>query len=131
MIPKLVYLISCFYGCTAIVLGALGAHWLKLRIDNLQLESFKTGVLYQIFHAILLFVLAFQAEKLAGGLYNSAVFLLIVGVFFFSGSIYLLSTKDLFGIANYRWLGIITPIGGIMLIIGWFLLAFLFRRFSN
>ncbi len=130
MIPKIVYLFACFYGLTAVILGALGAHWLKTKIDSLQLESFKTGILYQFLHAILLFILAFQAEKLAGNLYNSAVLLFIIGVCFFSGSIYLLSTKDLLGLTNYRWLGPITPIGGLFLIIGWFLLVFMYKKIS-
>lgn len=130
MIPKIVYLFACFYGCSAVILGALGAHWLKSKIDSLQLESFKTGVLYQFLHAIVLLVLAFQAEKLAGNLYNSAVILIIIGICFFSGSVYLLSTRDLLGITNYKWLGPITPLGGIMLIIGWFLLALLFKKIS-
>jgi uncharacterized membrane protein YgdD (TMEM256/DUF423 family) len=135
MIPKIVYLFACFYGATAVILGAIGAHWLKskveiMKIDLSQIESFKTGVLYQFLHAIVLLVLAFQADKLAGNLYNSAVILFIIGICFFSGSIYLLSTKDLLGLTNYRWIGPITPIGGIFLITGWFLLAFLYKKIS-
>lgn len=130
MIPKIVYLFACFYGGSAVILGAMGAHWLKTKIDSSQLESFKTGVLYQLLHAIVLLILAFQAEKLAGNLYNSAVICFMTGIFLFSGSIYMLSTRELLNLENYRWLGPITPIGGLLIIIGWFLLAFLFKKFS-
>lgn len=128
MISKIVYLFACFYGATAVILGAMGAHWLKNKIDSSQLESFKTGVQYQLFHAILLLILAFQAEKLAGNLFNSAVFCIIAGIFFFSGSIYILSTRELLGLQNYQWLGPITPLGGLLLIIGWVLLGFAFKK---
>jgi uncharacterized membrane protein YgdD (TMEM256/DUF423 family) len=128
MIPKIVHLFACFYGATAVIFGAMGAHWLKTKIDSSQLESFKTGVQYQLFHAILLLILAFQAEKLAGNLFNSAVFCFIVGIFFFSGSIYILSTKELIGLQSYQWLGPITPLGGLMLIVGWVLLGFTYNK---
>ena len=133
MIPKIVHLFACFYGATAVIFGAMGAHWLKTKVDSaqlssFQLESFKTGVQYQLFHAILLLILAFQAEKLAGNLFNSAVFCFIGGIFFFSGSIYILSTRELLGLQSYQWLGPITPLGGLMLIVGWVLLGFTFNK---
>ena len=124
MIPNIVHIFACFYGATAVILGAMGAHWLKTKLDSLQIESFKTGVQYQMMHAILLLVLARHAEKLAGSLYNSAVICIIVGVFLFCGSIYILSTKELLKVQSYDWLGPITPIGGMLLIIGWILLGF-------
>ena len=130
MIPKIVYLFACFYGGFAVILGAMGAHWLKTKLDSSQLESFKTGVLYQLLHAIVLLVLAFQADKLAGNLYNSAVICFVLGVFFFSGSIYFLSTKDLLELQNIRWLGPITPLGGLLLIIGWILLGLAYKKIT-
>lgn len=133
MIPKIVHLFACFYGATAVILGALGAHWLKSKVDSaqmtsLQLESFKTGVHYQLIHAVVLLIAGLYAEKLAGNLFNSAVISFIIGVFFFSGSIYILSTKDLWGIQNLKWLGPITPLGGLLMIIGWILLALAYKK---
>lgn len=128
MIPKIVHLFACFYGATAVILGALGAHWLKTKVDSSQLESFKTGVHYQLIHAVVLLIAGLYAEKLAGNLFNSAVISFIIGIFFFSGSIYILSTKELWGIQNLKWLGPITPLGGLLLIIGWILLALAYKK---
>ena len=130
MIPKIVYLFACFYGGSAVILGAMGAHWLKTKLDSSQLESFKTGVLYQLLHAIVLLVLALQADKLAGNLYNSAVICFTLGIFLFSGSIYLLSTKELMELQNLRWLGPITPLGGLLLISGWCLLGLAYKKLT-
>lgn len=128
MIPKIVHLFACFYGATAVILGALGAHWLKTRLDSLQLESFKTGVHYQLIHAVVLLIAGFYAEKMAGSLFNSAVVCFILGIFFFSGSIYILSTKVIWNIQTPWWLGPITPLGGLLLIVGWILFALAYKN---
>lgn len=128
MIPKIVHLFACFYGATAVILGALGAHLLKSKLDSLQIESFKTGVFYQLIHAIVLLTLSFQKEKLAGSQFNSAVICFILGIFFFSGSIYILSTKNLWKFQNTEWLGPFTPLGGLLMIIGWVLLALTYKK---
>lgn len=128
MIPKIVHLFACFYGATAVILGAFAAHGLKSKLEIFQIENFKTGAHYQLLHAILLLLLAFNADKLAGNLFNSAVICFIVGIFLFSGSIYLLSTKELLGFQNVTWLGPITPIGGLLIIIGWILIGFCYYK---
>jgi uncharacterized membrane protein YgdD (TMEM256/DUF423 family) len=133
MIPKIVHIFACFYGATAVILGAFAAHGLKSKMDSLPngsllIESFKTGAHYQLLHAIVLLVLAFQADKLAGNLFNSAVICFMVGIFLFSGSIYILSTRELLGIQNVSWLGPITPLGGLLIITGWVLTGFCYNK---
>jgi len=111
---------SLFAGL-AVVFGALGTHWLSENISQPDLLSFETGVRYQIFHALAILFLASIPERFKGKLCNSAYYLFTFGTIFFSGSIYLLSTSDLTGI-NFSWLGPVTPIGGLLMILGWLMI---------
>ena len=113
---------AAFLGMAAIILGAFGAHALKKVLTPEQLISFETGVRYQIYQAFFLFFLATQndiLEKTKKTIYT----LIISGVLFFSGSIYLLSTMGITSI-NFKSIGFITPIGGLLLILAWGLLSF-------
>ena len=113
---------AAFLGMTAIILGAFGAHALKKVVTPEQLISFETGVRYQMYQALFLFFLATQndiLEKTKKTIYN----LIIIGVLFFSGSIYLLSSMGITGI-NFKSIGFITPIGGLLLILAWGILGF-------
>ena len=104
----------------AIVLGAFGAHSLEKVLLPEQLDSFETGVRYQMYNGLALLILGFNFEKL-GGITSWFIRLLLVGVVLFSGSIYLLSLQDVIGI-TLRFLGPITPIGGSLMIIAWIIL---------
>ena len=109
-------------GAIAIILGAFGAHALKKVLDVDQLATFETGVKYQMYHALfLLFVGTSQlvSEKAKKGI----LYLVAIGVLFFSGSIYLLATNGLLGI-DFIAIGFVTPIGGFLLIMAWFWLFF-------
>ena len=114
---KKILLVAAFLGFSAIILGAFGAHALKKVLSIEQLQSFEVGVRYQMYHALFLFFIgtfAFLNEK-----ERLIIFwLTISGVLFFSGSIYLLATN---GITNLKtkFLGPITPIGGLFLISAW------------
>ncbi len=113
---------AAFLGMAAIILGAFGAHALKKVLTPEQLISFETGVRYQMYQAFFLFFLTTQndiLEKTKKTIYN----LIIIGVLFFSGSIYLLSTMGITGI-NFKSIGFITPIGGLLLILAWGLLGY-------
>ncbi len=107
-------------GMTAIILGAFGAHALKKVLTAEELVTFETGVKYQMYHALFLLFLGMTSlvnEKVKKSIFK----LIVVGVVFFSGSIYILATKTVTGI-DFRPLGIVTPVGGTLLIIGWVLL---------
>lgn len=113
---------AAFLGMAAIILGAFGAHALKKVLTPEQLISFETGVRYQMYQAFFLFFLATQndiLEKTKKTIYN----LIIIGILFFSGSIYLLSTMGITGI-NFKPIGFITPIGGLLLIVAWGILGY-------
>jgi uncharacterized membrane protein YgdD (TMEM256/DUF423 family) len=113
---------AALLGMVAIILGAFGAHALKKLITPEQLISFETGVRYQMYQAFFLFFLATQndiQEKTKKIIYRLIVF----GILYFSGSIYLLSTTGITGI-NFKPIGFITPIGGLLLIVAWGMLGY-------
>ena len=105
------------FGMLAIILGAFGAHALKKVLNEDQLKSFETGVKYQMYHAIVLLLLGFQLE-FTQPIENYIVYSFIGGIILFSFSIYGLvisSAKN----KKLRFLGPITPLGGLLLTIGW------------
>jgi len=103
----------------AVILGALGAHALKASLSPDGLESFKTGVRYQMWHALALAIIAVIPPREFGVKWIKGLW--ISGVILFSGSIYLLSIAPIFDF-NFSFLGPITPLGGLALISGWILL---------
>lgn len=103
------------FGLLAVVLGAMGAHALKDVLSNNQLSSFETGVRYQIYHALLLLVLSNIKELQS----KFILWLIVLGVFLFSFSIYLLNLRFELNLESLSILGPITPIGGILLISAW------------
>ncbi|MFV0223838.1 DUF423 domain-containing protein [Empedobacter falsenii] len=123
---NLVLTIASLYGMTAVILGAFGAHTFKKFLPAEKLASFEVGVRYQIYHAIVLLAVGMYFQ-FNSGLERSAAWCLIAGTFVFSGSIYLLSFADYWN-ANLKFLGPITPLGGLFMIIGWGLLAWIFMK---
>jgi uncharacterized membrane protein YgdD (TMEM256/DUF423 family) len=116
--------LGALFGLIAVLLGAFGAHGLKETLSAEQLRSFETGVRYQLAHAIVLLVLhvlPFRTDAPVRGF----TWLITAGIILFSGSIYLLSTRELTGI-DIRPVAWITPVGGFLLILFWALLAIYF-----
>lgn len=109
----------------AVVLGAFGAHALKARLSETSLEVWKTGVLYHSIHAlgVLLIALLYKVEWLKPKSFQVSSWLMIIGILFFSGSIYGLSTTEIH-LFNVKWLGPVTPFGGLFFISGWLVAAF-------
>lgn len=120
MFKKRLIAVGGFYAGLAVVLGALGAHWLKENISLIQLQSFETAVRYQMYHGLALLIMASLSNRIGGKLFMLAFHAIWMGVLLFSGSIYILSTRELTGI-HLPWLGPVTPIGGILMITGWIL----------
>jgi len=113
---------AAILGFISIILGAFGAHALKEVLTAEQLVSFETGVRYQMYHALFLLLVGitdFISEKQKKIIFT----LTLTGVLLFSGSIYLLATQNISGI-NFKFLGPVTPIGGLLLILSWGLLTF-------
>ena len=108
---------GAIFGMIAIILGAFGAHALKKVLSIEELSTFETGVKYQMYHALFLVLIGTLNElsqKAKKTIYNLVVF----GVVFFSGSIYLLATNNLTTF-DFKIIGFVTPIGGLLLILAW------------
>lgn len=104
----------------SIVLGAFGAHALKPHLTEERLASFETGVKYQMYHGLGLLLLAILTKHIQLS-WERIRIVLTIGVVFFSGSIYLLALQSLMGVKFGSFIGPITPIGGLFLMIGWVL----------
>jgi uncharacterized membrane protein YgdD (TMEM256/DUF423 family) len=116
MVKKLL-VAGCAFAATAVVLGALGAHALEQVLTVDQLDSFETGVKYQMYHALALLIFS-QINILDSSAKKTLFYLFTIGILLFSVSIYLLSMSSWLGI-NLRFLGPVTPVGGLLLIAGW------------
>jgi uncharacterized membrane protein YgdD (TMEM256/DUF423 family) len=124
MISRNVLLLGGLLSALSVVLGAFGAHGLKDKVGVDQLQVFETGVRYQFYHAIALMLSALIMDKYSLTL-RWPISLFIAGILLFSGSLYLLSTRELLGIDHWkRVLGPITPLGGTCLIAGWLSLCY-------
>ena len=119
---KKIFISASLLGLLAVVLGAFAAHGLRYALNTTSLESFQTGVRYQMYHAFFLFVVGLLPQ-LTLAQKSRLFWLTIIGVVLFSGSIYLLSSNTLTPI-DFGFLGPITPIGGLFLISAWVVLFY-------
>jgi uncharacterized membrane protein YgdD (TMEM256/DUF423 family) len=103
-------------GFLAVALGAFGAHGLKTMLSPDLLDIFETGVRYQMYHALALLAVALLAGRSESTMLGWSGWLFVAGTVVFSGSLYILS------LTGIRWLGAITPIGGVCFLAGWALL---------
>ena len=121
---EIVLISGATFGALAVVLGAFGAHALKKVFTEELLKSFETGIKYQMYHALLLLLLGFNLE-FENGLERALGYCFILGILLFSFSIYglCISTSRE---KKWKFLGPITPLGGLLLVTGWILLMLLF-----
>lgn len=121
-----IIIIAVSFILLAIILGAFGAHSLEKSISAERIQSFETGVRYQMYHGLALLILGFHADRIPFSI-KSVYWLLVVGTLLFSCSIYLLAIQELLGF-SVKFLGPVTPVGGSLMIIAWFVfLVNLFR----
>lgn len=115
---KQIILTAAFFGMTAVILGAFGAHGLEGKISEAQLATWETANRYHFYHTLaLLFLSTFSRAKSQSIRLSFIAF--SIGILLFSGSLYVLSTRELLGIAKVGMIGPITPIGGLFFIVGW------------
>lgn len=111
---------GAFFGALGIILGAFGAHALKKIFTEEQLKNFETGVKYQMYHALLLVFIGFNSDEII--LFkNLLYYALTLGILLFSFSIYGLCLSSAFN-KKLKILGPITPLGGLLLLLGWILI---------
>ncbi len=115
---KRIILFGGFFGLTAVILGAFGAHGLEGKISDKYIDTWKTAVDYQFYHTLaLLFLATFSRAK--NMFIRLSYISFILGIVLFSGSLYLISTHSLTNIGSLSVLGPITPIGGLCFVVGW------------
>jgi uncharacterized membrane protein YgdD (TMEM256/DUF423 family) len=118
MIVKLAIVAGAFTGGIGVALGAFGAHGLRGTVEDRLLETFQTAVQYQMMHALALILMAVVIQQWGRSLaFDITVYAFIAGIVLFSGSLYGLVLTEM------KWLGPVTPVGGLCFIAGWFSLA--------
>ncbi len=116
------FIAGCIAALVAVGLGAFAAHGLADTLVIERLEVFRTGVTYQFYHAFALIVTALVAYVLPTRLVNISGWLFLTGIVFFSGSLYILALREWIGF-SVDWVGPVTPIGGLLFMCGWGVLA--------
>jgi uncharacterized membrane protein YgdD (TMEM256/DUF423 family) len=109
--------LACLFAFMAVAAGAFGAHALRARLSTDMLAVWETAARYQMYHALAILGVALAAARWPAGGWSLAGWLFTAGVVVFSGSLYVLA------LSGVRWLGAITPIGGVCFLAGWIALA--------
>lgn len=116
--PTTIIALAAINGFLAVALGAFAAHGLRARLAPDMLAIFQTGVQYQMYHALAMFGVGLLCMHITdSALLRASAWSFLAGILIFSGSLYILS------LSGIRWLGAITPIGGVGFILGWLMLA--------
>lgn len=115
-------IIAAVYGALSVVLGAFGAHMLKQTVGAGALEVYETGVRYQFYHAFALVAVGILAAWFPGKALVASGWLFTLGVLLFSGSLYLITWMQASGKTVPAGVGVLTPLGGLLLIAGWIFL---------
>lgn len=108
----------------AVILGAFGSHLFKKHMTEQYFAAYETGVKYMIYHALAMLILAALQRRLRVSPLNIAYNSMLYGVMIFSGSIFIMTILSIWLGDSIRWMGMITPIGGLLLIFTWFWIAF-------
>ena len=119
---KIFLIIGTILAGLAVALGAFGAHGLKKLADTDTVNIYQTGVQYQMYHALALLAIGLIGERIALSLVNYAGFFFIGGVVLFSGSLYLIASLKAMNKIVPAAVGIMTPVGGLLFILGWVML---------
>lgn len=120
---KVFLILAGLSGAMSVGLGAMAAHWLKDKLNYWELQTFETGVKYQMYHTLALIAIVLLMNFFPTKLLTWSGVLLIIGIALFSGSLYLLAIKELLHMPSLAALGPVTPIGGLAFIAAWLLLS--------
>ena len=126
---KKILITGSIFGLISVVLGAFAAHGLEKIIDKDAIETFQVGVRYQMYHAIILLFVG-NTKAISQKAKRIIFYLFVIGIVLFSGSIYGLATNELTSF-NFKQIGFITPIGGLLLILSWVVLLINFLKMKG
>ncbi|MCF8429145.1 MAG: DUF423 domain-containing protein [Bacteroidia bacterium] len=112
------FVISAF----CVFMGAFASHILKEIIEPADIVTFDTGTKYMFYHAMAISFISLSHRKFHQNILDLAIFLYLGGILFFTGSLYLMATRNIWGDESYIWLGALTPIGGVLFISAWLIL---------
>ncbi len=115
--------IAAYLGALSVMLGAFAAHGLKRIASEQSVATFETGTRYQFYHVFALALVAILYKTFPNKLVSIAGALFILGIVFFSGSLYIYTYKTIYSLAAFDWIVFLTPIGGVFFIAGWICLA--------
>jgi uncharacterized membrane protein YgdD (TMEM256/DUF423 family) len=122
---KQIFMTASILLSLAVALGAFGAHSLKAHLSAEMLQTYKTGVEYHFYHALGLLLIGVLSISYPSSLLNWSAILMAIGIVLFSGSLYVLA------ISGIKWIGAVTPLGGLSFIAGWiFLLVAVWKKVS-
>ena len=127
MVSKFLIPIGAFLGALTVALGAFGAHALKAVLSPAALITYETGVRYQMYHVVAILITGILYGRATSlkqkKLLERAGLFFIDGIVLFSGSLYFIVAKPFLGIEGLPWVGIITPMGGLLWMVAWVLLG--------
>jgi uncharacterized membrane protein YgdD (TMEM256/DUF423 family) len=115
--PRLFFITGALFALSGVAAGAFGAHTLRDVLAADRMDVFETAIRYQMYHAFALFLAGWASEKHESSDFVKAGWMFLAGVALFSGSLYILVATET------RWLGAVTPVGGMAFLAGWFFLA--------
>jgi uncharacterized membrane protein YgdD (TMEM256/DUF423 family) len=121
-VPRLFFVLGAGFAFLAVTFGAFGSHSLKAILAPDMLAVFETGVRYQMYHALALLVVGWTVHQYPQASFHVAGWLFVAGILLFSGSLYVLV------LSGVRWLGAITPLGGVLFLVGWGVLGWQFWK---
>ena len=122
MMQKTFLILGTLLGGIGVVLGAFGAHGLKKLVGADTVGTYQTGVQYQMYHAFALIIVGMLFERAQNNYLLWAGWLFFIGIILFSGSLYLLASLKAMNKVGVSGIGIITPVGGLLFVLGWLLL---------
>ncbi|MEK7294282.1 MAG: DUF423 domain-containing protein [Nitrospirota bacterium] len=122
MRPQLFPVLGAGFAFLAVAFGAFGAHSLKTILTPDMLAVFETGVRYQMYHALALLAVGWAVQQYPQASFHIAGWLFVAGILLFSGSLYMLA------LSGVRWLGAMTPLGGVLFLAGWAVFAWQFWK---
>ncbi len=123
-----IYFAAAIFGILAVIIGAFGSHLLKPRLAESDFVVFQTGVQYHFYHIFAMIITGLMYKNYKHNYFIVAAYCFGLGILFFSFSLYMMKLTTLASDGEEKWLAYLTPMGGILFMVGWFLIALYFIK---